>query len=323
VRPYSGRNFRSACGGIRRKYGQSVFTGVFGIQYSAGCGCAEGSAPFVMADAPESIVRKNCCDRRGCYYFDAIQYSSVIAQQPGFFPEGGGQNVARRDGLGTVLLALIEATGRMPQHYFQAVGSGTGGIGVFEAGERIRQDGRFGDYSMRLHLAQNAPFTPLVDAWHQRTPRLIPLDESLQKAQLREIRARVLSNRQPLYNIVGGVYDVLRHSNGFMYAVSNAEAERAGAMFLELEGCDLDPAAEVTLASLLQAVKMGLILPDEIVLVNLTGGGYHRLKQERVLYPQHPETIVPGSCRSVASSTLRKITEKNFSEHILACLDCT
>ena len=108
-----------------------------------------------------------------------------------------------------------------------------------------------------------------------------------------------------------------------MYAVSNAEAERAGAMFLELEGCDLDPAAEVTLASLLQAVKMGLILPDDIVLVNLTGGGYHRLKQEHVLYPQHPDATVPGSCLSVASSTLRKTTEENFSEHILACIDRT
>ena len=272
----------------------------------------EAALPLLWLTSPKASCVKIVAVAGEADYFDAIQSSSVIAQQPGFFPEGGGQNVARRDGLGTVLLALIEATGRMPQHYFQAVGSGTGGIAVWEAGERIRQDGRFGDYSMRLHLAQNAPFTPLVDAWHQRTPTLIPLDESQQKAQLRKIRAQVLSNRQPLYEIVGGVYDALRHSNGFTYAVSNAEAERAGAMFLELEGCDLDPAAEVTLASLLQAVKMGLIMPDDIVLVNLTGGGYHRLKQEHVLYPQHPDATVPGSCLSVASSTLRKSTEKTF-----------
>ncbi|WAC07321.1 MAG: hypothetical protein OS130_14000 [Thermodesulfobacteriota bacterium] len=97
-----------------------------------------------------------------------------------------------------------------------------------------------------------------------------------------------------------------------MYSVSNAEAERAGAMFLELEGCDLDPAAEVTLASLLPPAKMGLILPDDIVLVNLTGVGYHRLILGHVLYPQLPDTTMPASCLSFASSTPLKSAEKTF-----------
>lgn len=225
-------------------------------------------------------------------YFDAIRLGRVISQQSGFFAEGGVKNIARRDGLGTVLLTLIETTGCLPHHYFQAIGSGTGAIAAWEAGLRLRQDGRFGHGSMQLHLSQNIPFTPMVDAWQQQSPILFSTGEARQKAKLRQVRAHVLSNRQPPYAITGGVYDALRDSNGYMYAVSNAETRRAGKLFLELEGCDLDPAAEVALASVMQAIKMKHIQTDEIVLVNLTGGGYQLLTRDRIVYPLTPDKTI-------------------------------
>jgi len=52
-------------------------------------------------------------------------------------------NVARRDGMGTVMLEAAVTIGRAPDHYFQAVGSGTGGIAAWEASLRLKQDGRF------------------------------------------------------------------------------------------------------------------------------------------------------------------------------------
>lgn len=66
-----------------------------------------------------------------------------------------------------------------------------------------------------------------------------------------------------------------------MYRVGNAEARRAGRLFEKLEGCDIDPAAEVALASLQQAVQMGRIGCHDTVALNITGGGHRRLRRDR------------------------------------------
>jgi len=57
-------------------------------------------------------------------YTDAINLAGRIAKLPGIV-EGGARNVARRDGMGTLMLDAAVTLGKMPDHYFQAVGSGT------------------------------------------------------------------------------------------------------------------------------------------------------------------------------------------------------
>ncbi len=66
-----------------------------------------------------------------------------------------------------------------------------------------------------------------------------------------------------------------------MYRVSNADARRAGRLFEQQEGCDIDAAAEVALASLQQAVQMGRIGRRDLVALNITGGGHRRLRRDR------------------------------------------
>ena len=97
-------------------------------------------------------------------YHDAIVLGDRLASVPGFVPEGGARNVARRDGMGTVVLNAVQFAGHLPRHYFQAVGSGTGGISACEASERLIGDGRFGQTLPILHLAQNIPCAPLYHA---------------------------------------------------------------------------------------------------------------------------------------------------------------
>lgn len=58
-------------------------------------------------------------------YTDAINLAGRIAKLPGMVSEGGARNVARRDGMGTMMLDAAVTIGKMPDHYFQAVGSGT------------------------------------------------------------------------------------------------------------------------------------------------------------------------------------------------------
>jgi cysteate synthase len=215
----------------------------------------------------------------GADYADAIELGNGIAATEGYYPEGGARNAARRDGMGTALLAAVESCGALPDHYFQAVGSGTGAIAAWEMSLRLRDDSRFGRARMKLHLSQNAPFTPMTDAWEAGSRTLAaPADG---RRLSRSIRARVLANRNPPYSLAGGLYDALVDTGGFMYRATNADARGAGRLFSKLEGCDIDPAAEVALASLKQAVELGRIGKREVVALNITGGGHRRLRRDR------------------------------------------
>jgi cysteate synthase len=253
----------------------------------------------------ESSVRLAVLDG-GADYTDAIELGNGIAATEGYYSEGGARNAARRDGMGTTVLAAVEAAGVVPDHYFQAVGSGTGAIAAWEMSMRLARDPRYAGRTMRLHLAQNAPFTPMTDAWEAGSRALAPMPNGREQAY--EIRAQVLANRTPPYSIAGGLFDALHDTGGLMYRVTNAEAEEAGRLFDECEGSDIDPAAEVALASLGQAVALGRIGRRDVVALNITGGGRRRLGQDRSTTAMRADATVTleqvrlqGPARSLAS----------------------
>lgn len=218
-------------------------------------------------------------------YSDSIALAKRLSRIKGFTYEGGARNIARRDGLGTVLLDAVFEIGCMPRHYFQAVGSGTGAIAAYEAALRLREDGRFGGALPRLHLAQNLPVAPMYSAWRAGRREIVPAEDIPQVENVLDlIYARVLSNRYPPYSIAGGVYDALVATQGEMYGVRNSEAKRAKALFAKLEGIDILPAAGVAVAALLQAVEKGSIRRQDITLLNITGGGSARLRKDKKLH---------------------------------------
>ncbi|TLS44249.1 cysteate synthase [Streptomyces montanus] len=215
-------------------------------------------------------------------YSDAIACADLLARLPGHHAEGGSRNVGRRDGLGTVMLAAAEAIGRLPGTYVQAVGSGTGAIGAHEAARRIRT----GDEPLpRLLMCQNAPFAALYDAWNSRGPAPAALEH--------EPLARELTNRRPPFAVRGGVRDVLTESGGDVLCVGNEAALAAMALFEETEGIDIEPGAGVALAGLADAVRAGRVRPDELVLLNITGGGRVRQARDTTLVPAEPWLRVP------------------------------
>lgn len=218
-------------------------------------------------------------------YTDAINLAGRVAKLPGMIPEGGARNVARRDGMGTVMLDAAVTIGQMPDHYFQAVGSGTGGISAWEASLRLRADGRFGQKLPKLQLAQNLPFVPMYSAWQARRREIIPeIDMKDAKKQVEETYATVLTNRAPPYGVTGGLYDALVDTEGIMYAITREEALEAKALFESLEGIDILPPSAVAAASLLKAVEAGNVGRDESILLNIAGGGYKRLKEDFTLF---------------------------------------
>lgn len=228
----------------------------------------------------------SCC---GADYFDAIHLSNIAVTSSKFIAEGGAKNIARRDGMGTTMLSATHTIGRIPDYYFQAVGSGTGAIAAVEANIRLMNDGRFGNKRMRLMLSQNAPFLPMFDAWRAGSRELLPLDDDHARRQVETISAKVLSNRRPPYSIAGGLFDCLKWSDGTIIDVCNEEAARAGELFEKLEGVDIHPASAVAVASLVKSCAS--IDKDAIIMLNITGGGEKRMKAGKELHYLKPAKI--------------------------------
>ena len=236
-------------------------------------------------------------------YSDAVALADQLSERLSemFFSTGGVASVARRDGVGTAMLNAVETIGRLPDYYFQAVGSGAGGIAAFEASCRLVADGRFGERPPRLMLSQNLPYAPMVASWRSGHRALLPTAEEADRAQIRRIAAPVLSNRRPAYALTGGVFDVLRHSGGDMLAVDNDEVRAAQRLVEDAEGIDIDPAAAVAVASLMRAVHDQRIQRDDVILLNVTGAGRRRL--ERGLAPVHPTLEVDPTAGSSRDTT--------------------
>ena len=209
----------------------------------------------------------------GCDYYDAISLGEKLASDPMFFLEGGAKNIARRDGMGTTILSFAEQAGCIPDAYFQAVGSGTGAIAAWENACRLAQDPRFGENHMKVFVAQNAPFTLIYDSWKAGSRELVPLTPEKGRLDAEIILAKVLSNRKPPYSIAGGLYDVLKESDGDVYLATNNDIMYWMMQFRNLEGYELLPSACVAVAALDQAVKEGRVGKQDNIMLNCTGGG--------------------------------------------------
>ncbi len=228
----------------------------------------------------------------GSDYFDAIALSDKVCTCDKFMAEGGAKNVARRDGMGTTLLSAVEVIGKIPDAYFQAIGSGTGTIAVWENNLRLIEDGRFGSHKMRLYPSQNAPFTIMYDSWKLRSRTLVPMTADEARTASAEIDAKVLSNRKPPYSLAGGLFDAMEDASGEIFKVSNDQLHHWKQKFIELEGIDIHNAAAVAVASLESAVKEGKVQKDEIIMLNITGGGEERAKTENEVIYAKPMLVL-------------------------------
>lgn len=228
-------------------------------------------------------------------YFDAIALAAKLNGSANYLEEGGAKNVARRDGMATTVLSAAQVIGRIPDSYFQAVGSGTGTIAAYESNLRLIEDGRFGSHLMKLIPSQNVPFTPMYDAFKADSRALLPFDEDQARVKALEIDAKVLSNRKPPYSIVGGLYDVLKATGGDMEIVTNQELREACNLFERVEGCDIYSAAGVAVCSLMKAIESGKVSKDEVIMLNITGGGEKRFKRENNWVSVEPHLIMEAS----------------------------
>jgi len=264
--------------------------------------CSDNNIPLLLCvphdyinalwfDAPLNDCVKLAVTAFGSDYFDAIHLSNLVTQCEGYLAEGGAKNVARRDGMGTTTLSAVTTIGRIPDYYFQAVGSGTGAIAAWEANLRLIDDGRFGDHKMKLMVSQNAPFLPIYEAWKAGSRAMLPYDDDLAREHVTEIDAKVLSNRKPPYPITGGLYDAMCDAGGDVLKATNLEARHAKELFIEKEGIDIYAASAIATASLKNAVEEGLLEKDALIMLNITGGGEELFKRSHELYFLKPSLL--------------------------------
>ncbi len=270
--------------------------------------CSDNNIPLLLCVPEDNIDAlwfnkpindcvKLVVTKSGSDYFDAIHLSNLACQLDNFFAEGGAKNVARRDGMGTTMLSAVHEIGKIPDYYFQAVGSGTGAIAAWEANIRLIEDGRFGNNKMKLMVSQNEPFVILQEAWRADSRAILPMDDDQARKQVETIIAKVLSNRKPPYSIIGGLYDAMKDAGGDVLTSNNEELSEAGKLFEELEGNDIHPASAVATATLIKAVNDGTVKKDDLIMLNITGGGEEKFKRENnVVYlkPKHIFDINPS-----------------------------
>ena len=228
---------------------------------------------------------------QGNDYFSAIHLASRI-KKDGFVPEGGAKNVARRDGMALVMVDAAFTIKSLPHHYFQAIGSGTGAVSAWEAALRLLEDGRFGKVKPKLHLSQNYPFAPVHNAW-SRHANEIDIEKDMPNAydSINKVKATMLTNRKPPYSIKGGDFDALSDTNGETYAVTNEELDAASKLFYESEGIDIVPEAAVAVGSLIKAIEEKKVNLKDIILLNITGAGFERIKEDYEIYQLKPNYI--------------------------------
>ena len=120
---------------------------------------------------------------------------------------------------------------------------------------------------------------------------LLPYDAEQARKDASEICAKVLSNRKPPYSLAGGLFDALEDTHGDMFAVTNDEAQKACDMFKELEGVDIYHAAGVATASLIQAIENKQVNANDVIMLNITGGGEALFKQHNDVWYLKPAKV--------------------------------
>ena len=236
-------------------------------------------------------------------YYDAKTVAKGIAPHlDGWQMEGSVHNVARRDGIGSLIIDAAYTIGRLPDHYFQGIGGGPGPIGIHEMAQRLIDEGLFEGPAPRQHVSQNVEHCPIHNAWQAGRDHLIEDDFPPHDV---EVYSDYLMNKGPAYGQVGGVHDILKASNGQTYIVEREDAVAAKGLIESVEGIDIMTPGAVAAVSLMQALEQGEVKADDCILLNISGGGTQRLKSEQDIRVVEPWMRVKKS--SAVASILEKI----------------
>lgn len=201
----------------------------------------------------------------GVDFSGAFSHARDLAQARGLPFEGGFFNPARREGL---KMAYFEAVDQIPGEidwYFQASSSAMGVNGTAKGARELLAMGRIRRIP-RMVCVQQESCSPIVDAFEEGSPEILPHHIVDQPRGIAEAILR--GNPSGCYPYV---YRMLRETQGLAVRVSEAEILEAQRQVLVLEGVVCCTDAATTVAALHKLAASGVVAPDDVVMLNLTG----------------------------------------------------
>lgn len=204
-------------------------------------------------------------------YDQTKQLASSFAQSKGLFLDKGIKSVAAIEAMKTMAYEIGEQLGNefhngeqwmAPDWFLQGVSGGMGPIGV---GKGFREMLDFGitDSMPAMGLIQSSGCAPMVEAFKRKQRVATPVEDSTTI-----IATLATGNPGRAYEIL---YDYVDDYGGHFISASDEEAFQAIRILAQQDGVSVEPATGVTFAGLFKMVREGIIKPDDVVVVNVSG----------------------------------------------------
>ena len=202
----------------------------------------------------------------GANFVDASEYANTFAKDKNLTSEGGFFNLARREGLKTIWLEIVEQLPVKIDWYVQAVSSAMGVHGVYKAAKEVMAIGLSKNVP-KLLCAQQMSCSPMVKAWEEGAENIQPCH--IEKNPIGIAEAILRGNPTRAYP---HVRKIVKESGGIMSSVTNEEILFAQKCLSEDEGIHACLSASTAVAALR---KIALTFPEiksQTIVVNLSGG---------------------------------------------------
>jgi threonine synthase len=205
----------------------------------------------------------------------AGQMGQRFAKQEGYYWEGGFFNLARREGLKTAYLEAFDEMPAQPDYVFQAVSSGMGLLGGFKGAIEYREIGRLSRLPAFVGV-QQASCAPMAHAFAEGAESISDRHIVHEPAGI----AHAILRGDP-----SGSYPYIRElclrSGGRIVAAGEPAIRRARALLARIAGLNVCLASATAFAGVVKAAREGVLSPDSVVLVNLTGADRPAIQRPR------------------------------------------
>ena len=195
---------------------------------------------------------------------DAAKVIARGVEDHGWFDVSTLREPYRLEGKKTMAYELVEQLGRVPEAIVYPTGGGTGLVGMWKAFGELEELGWIGSERPRMISVQGAGCAPIVRAWEQGHESARPWADP---------RTYAAGLRVP--SAIGDflILEAIRASGGAAVAVSDPEMREAVATIGRLTGVFAAPEGGATAAAIPRLLELGLLRPDEEVVLFITGSG--------------------------------------------------
>ncbi|MDX2077683.1 MAG: threonine synthase [bacterium] len=215
--------------------------------------------------------------------------AAQFARSKGVFLDKGIKSVAAIEAMKTMSYEIAEQLGRylegskrwrVPDWFLQGVSGGMGPIGVGK-GFREMYDAGLTDKMPAFGVIQSTGCAPMVEAFDRGQRVATPIEKS-------KTIIATLATGDPgrAYELL---YDYVHDYGGHFISATDEEAFQAIRLLARTDGISVEPATGVTFAGLFKLVQQGIIKPDDVVVVNVSG---HTLPVEKTILGEQWQKLV-------------------------------